>query len=59
MAGCRADAGARQTIAAGIAALFFGIVGYSRIAGHRQSDIPAATYQQLVPSVNEAAHPMR
>jgi hypothetical protein len=57
-AGCRADAGARQTNAAGIATLFFGVVRYSRIVGHWQSDIPAATYQQLVPRANQAAHPM-
>jgi polyferredoxin len=45
-------------MAAGIAALFFGIVGFAKTAGYWDSPVPRATYQQLVPSADQAAHPM-
>ena len=45
-------------MAAGIAALFFGIVGFAKTANHWDSPVPRATYQQLVPNADEAAHPM-
>jgi polyferredoxin len=44
--------------AVGVAALFFGIVGFAKTEGHWNSDIPQAVYQKLVPHANEAAHPM-
>ena len=45
-------------MAAGIAALFFGIVGYAKTTGHWKSDVPDSVYRQLVPHANEARHPM-
>jgi polyferredoxin len=45
-------------IAAGIAALFLGIVGFAKTAGHWDSHVPQAVYQQLVPHADEARHPM-
>jgi polyferredoxin len=44
--------------AAGVAVLFFGMVGYAKISGHWKSAIPQAVYRQLVPHANEASHPM-
>jgi len=44
-------------MAAGIAALFFGIVGFAKTAGYWDSQVPRATYQQLVPNADQAAHP--
>jgi polyferredoxin len=44
--------------AAGVAVLFFGVVGYAMTSGHWKSDIPQAVYGQLVPHANEASHPM-
>ena len=45
-------------MAAGIAALFFGIVGFAKTTGHWDSHVPAAVYQQLVPQADQARHPM-
>jgi hypothetical protein len=45
-------------MAAGIAVLFFGIIGFAKTAGYWNSDVPAAVYRQLVPHANEAQHPM-
>ena len=45
-------------MAAGIAALFFGIVGYAKIAGHWNSPVPRQVYMQLVPHADQARHPM-
>ena len=45
-------------MAAGIAALFFGITGYARVTGHWQTHLADSVYQQLVPHANEATHPM-
>jgi polyferredoxin len=44
--------------AAGVAALFFGIIGFAKMEGYWTSDIPQAVYKQLVPHANEASHPM-
>jgi polyferredoxin len=44
--------------AAGVAALFFGIVGFAKTEGDWKSDIPQAVYRQIVPHANEASHPM-
>jgi NAD-dependent dihydropyrimidine dehydrogenase PreA subunit len=44
--------------AAGVAMLFFGVVGYAKISGHWKSEIPQGVYRQLVPHANEASHPM-
>ncbi len=45
-------------MAAGIALLFLGIVGFAKTAGHWESPISAAQYRQLVPHADEAQHPM-
>jgi polyferredoxin len=45
-------------MAVGIAALFFGIVGFAKTAGYWDSHVPQATYQELVPNADQAAHPM-
>jgi polyferredoxin len=45
-------------MAAGIAVLFFGIVGFAKTAGYWTTNISRATYEQLVPHANEARHPM-
>jgi polyferredoxin len=45
-------------MAAGIAALFLGIVGFAKTSGHWNSHVPSAIYQQLVPHADEARHPM-
>ena len=45
-------------MAAGIAALFFGITGYARLSGHWQTHLPDSVYQQLVPHADQATHPM-
>jgi polyferredoxin len=44
--------------AAGVAVLFFGVVGYAKVSGHWRSEIPQTVYRQLVPHANEASHPM-
>lgn len=46
------------TMAAGIAVLFFGIVGFAKTAGYWTSDVPRSAYEQIVPHANEARHPM-
>jgi polyferredoxin len=43
---------------AGVAILFFGIIGFAKSAGYWKSEVPQAVYQQLVPHANEASHPM-
>lgn len=45
-------------MAAGVAVLFFGIVGSVKAVGFWRSHIPTAVYRQLVPHANTARHPM-
>ena len=45
-------------MAASVAALFLGIVGFAKTTGHWDSHVPAAIYQQLVPHADQARHPM-
>jgi len=45
-------------MAAGIAALFLGIVGFAKTAGYWKTDLPRSVYMQLVPHADEASHPM-
>lgn len=45
-------------MAAGIAALFFGIVGYAKTSGYWKTELPRSVYMQLVPHADEASHPM-
>ena len=45
-------------MAAGIALLFLGVVGFTKAIGAWESRVPAAVYRQLVPHASEARHPM-
>ena len=45
-------------MAAGIALLFFGIVGFAKTAGHWKTDVPNYVYRQLVPHAQQAKHPI-
>jgi polyferredoxin len=45
-------------VAAGIALIFFGTVGYARVSGHWQTKVPNAVYRTLIPHANEIVHPM-
>jgi polyferredoxin len=49
---------ATWAMAAGIAVLFFGIVGFAKSAGYWESHVPRAIYEQLVPHADQARHPM-
>lgn len=44
-------------MAAGIAVLFLGIVGYAQWAGHWDTNIPSSVYFDLIPRANEFGHP--
>jgi len=44
-------------VAAGTAALFLGICGYARWAGHWRTDLPSQVYFELIPHANEFTHP--
>lgn len=44
-------------VAAGIAVIFFGLVGYAKLTGHWESDIPNAVYERTIPHAHEYAHP--
>ncbi|MGB8063797.1 MAG: 4Fe-4S binding protein [Candidatus Sulfotelmatobacter sp.] len=45
------------TMAAGIAVLFLGIVGYAKAAGYWNGNVPDYIYRQLVPQANVVEHP--
>ena len=45
-------------MAAGIAVLFLGIVGFAKTSGYWNSHVPQAMYQVLVPNADQARHPM-
>jgi polyferredoxin len=45
------------TMAAGIAIVFFGLVGYAKITGHWNTELPQQVYLYLVPNANEQRHP--
>jgi polyferredoxin len=45
-------------VAAGIALLFLGTVGYAKATGRWESNIPAQVYRVLVPNAENATHPM-
>ena len=44
-------------MAAGIAVLFLGIVGYAKSAGYWDGTVPDYVYRQLVPQANAVEHP--
>jgi polyferredoxin len=45
------------SLAAAIAILFFGLVGYAKISGHWDTRLPQQVYFQLVPQARQAQHP--
>lgn len=45
-------------MAAAIAMTFFGVVGFAKATGHWNSPISNAVYQRLIPTADQAAHPM-
>jgi polyferredoxin len=45
-------------MAAGVAFLFLGIVGYAKAAEYWHSQVPVTVYRELVPHANTARHPM-
>ena len=45
------------TMAAGIAIVFCGLVGYAKITGQWNTELPQQVYLQLVPNANEQRHP--
>ncbi len=44
-------------VAAGIAILFFGVVGYAKWSGYWRTDVPSGVYHELIPRADEFAHP--
>ena len=44
-------------VAAGIAIIFFGLVGYAKFSGHWQTHLPQDVVWKLVPAANEQHHP--
>ena len=45
-------------LAAGIAIIFFGLVGYAKLTDHWQTDLPQQVFLKLVPAAGEQHHPM-
>jgi polyferredoxin len=46
------------SIAAGILILFFGLIGYAKIANHWNTELPRNVYLQIVPAADDQQHPM-
>lgn len=44
-------------MAAGIAVLFLGIVGYAKFSGHWDGPVPGEVYRELIPKTQQFAHP--
>jgi polyferredoxin len=44
-------------LAAGIAIIFFGLIGYAKLAGHWNTVLPKQVYLQLVPNAAQQHHP--
>lgn len=44
-------------VAAGIAAIFLGMVSYAKATGHWRTDLPSDVYERLVPRADEFGHP--
>jgi len=44
-------------VAAAIATLFFGVVGYAKLTHHWQTVVPDSVYMELVPHAEEESHP--
>lgn len=45
-------------VAAGIAVIFCGLVGYAKLSGHWQTRLPQEIFFKLVPAADEQQHPM-
>jgi polyferredoxin len=45
------------SVAAAIAVLFFGLVGYAKLSGHWDTRLPQQVYFELVPHASDAQHP--
>lgn len=45
------------SVAAVIAVLFFGFVGYAKLSGHWQTRLPQQVYFELVPQASDVQHP--
>ncbi len=45
-------------MAAGIAILFLGVVGYTKVTGRWNTNLPKQVFLQLVPNANEKEHPI-
>ena len=45
-------------LAAGIAVIFFGLVGYAKLSDHWQTHLPQEVFLKLVPAANQQHHPM-
>ncbi|MBS1876574.1 MAG: 4Fe-4S binding protein [Acidobacteria bacterium] len=44
-------------VAAGVAVIFLGLVGYAQATGHWRSAVPNAMYERLIPNADEFTHP--
>jgi polyferredoxin len=45
-------------MAAGIAMVFLGVVGFAKASGYWKGDVPVNVYRELVPRANDVAHPV-
>ena len=45
-------------IAAAVACIFVGLVGFARMSGHWRTNLPQEIYAHLVAHANEVSHPM-
>jgi ferredoxin len=44
-------------VAAGIAVIFLGLVGYAKVSDHWQTHLPREVFLQFVPAANAQHHP--
>jgi hypothetical protein len=44
-------------VAAAIATIFVGIVGFAQLTGRWHSQVPDAVYRELIPAADSFAHP--
>jgi len=45
------------SVAAAIAIVFFGLVGYAKLSGHWETRLPQQIYLELLPHASDAQHP--
>jgi hypothetical protein len=46
-------------IAAGVAVIFFGVVGFAKVSGHWNGSVPEDLFFQLIPNAASYSHPGR